>query len=682
MTTLDVMQIRDVGGQTGDVGLSVSPNGAHLAFEMHQPDLRNDTYRVAWFIASAHQPSAPVNVGDAGDPELFRLTEASGYRQGAWIPETAAWLPDSSAIVYRRKVGGAIQVWLSSLSGSQQQLTANAADVESFSLSADGSKLLFATDAPRAERRRARAEAAREGYLFQADTPMSFSGDLYFSRYALLGGKPRIWTYEIETRTERPASTEEVAEFQRLLSSEADELRTLGYGARYLARTRDGNSVAWLAPASPDKTGVSPPLALFASRKSDGPIRCAAAECTGYFSGAGGNVLWWSPDAAEVYFVTRYGPNLGRSAWFRWQIASNEVQRVLETSEDRISNCTFVHPKAICFRETPTHPRVIASIDLHTGSITTLVDPNPEMRNLKVGSVDRLEWSDSLGRSTFGLLIKPLDYARGERFPLVIVGYKAFGAIQGGTGHEYPAHVFAANGLGVLLYDAPEDWEVEATAGDVLERVRRVWEGEAVEISATHHSLKSIIDELDRGGLIDPSRIAISGFSTGNSQANYALANTDTFAAAALSGAPWTPMAYNLNQVGAVGRKFYRAVGLGPPTTPQGKLWKRLALTENVARMNTPVLINASDDEHLLGRDTVVTFADAGKPIVEMHVYPDENHVKWSPNHRLSVYNRNVDWFRFWLQGVEDKDPRKVEQYARWRAMRQVVQEARDNSAN
>jgi len=40
------------------------------------------------------------------------------------------------------------------------------------------------------------------------------------------------------------------------------------------------------------------------------------------------------------------------------------------------------------------------------------------------------------------------------------------------------------------------------------------------------------------------------------------------------------------------------------------------------------------------------------------------------PEHRLAIYNRNLDWFRFWLQDYEDPDPAKTEQYARWRQFR------------
>jgi hypothetical protein len=41
-----------------------------------------------------------------------------------------------------------------------------------------------------------------------------------------------------------------------------------------------------------------------------------------------------------------------------------------------------------------------------------------------------------------------------------------------------------------------------------------------------------------------------------------------------------------------------------------------------------------------------------------------------SPQFTPSDYWRNLDWFRFWLQGAVDADPAKAEQYRRWEAMR------------
>ena len=60
---------------------------------------------------------------------------------------------------------------------------------------------------------------------------------------------------------------------------------------------------------------------------------------------------------------------------------------------------------------------------------------------------------------------------------------------------------------------------------------------------------------------------------------------------------------------------------------------------------------------------------DRQKP-VELIIFPDEGHIKRHPVHRYSIYARNVDWFNFWLRGVEDLDPIKAEQYTRWRRLR------------
>ena len=68
---------------------------------------------------------------------------------------------------------------------------------------------------------------------------------------------------------------------------------------------------------------------------------------------------------------------------------------------------------------------------------------------------------------------------------------------------------------------------------------------------------------------------------------------------------------------------------------------------------------------------TLAALQDAGKA-VEAYVFPDEHHIKWQPQHRLAVYRRNIQWFQFWLQGIEVADPVDAEQYARWRAFKKT----------
>ena len=52
-----------------------------------------------------------------------------------------------------------------------------------------------------------------------------------------------------------------------------------------------------------------------------------------------------------------------------------------------------------------------------------------------------------------------------------------------------------------------------------------------------------------------------------------------------------------------------------------------------------------------------------------MYVFAGEHHNKWQPRHRAAIYQRNLDWFSYWLQGRVDADPARAEQYRRWKAM-------------
>jgi hypothetical protein len=47
--------------------------------------------------------------------------------------------------------------------------------------------------------------------------------------------------------------------------------------------------------------------------------------------------------------------------------------------------------------------------------------------------------------------------------------------------------------------------------------------------------------------------------------------------------------------------------------------------------------------------------------------------MKHQPRHRYEIYERNLDWFSFWLQDKENPDPVKRQQYERWRAMRDAA---------
>lgn len=673
ITTTDLVTLREIGGALG-TGLSLSPDGKHFTFEMHQGDVTANRYRVAWLVGSIHPESVPIKVDDGGDPTLFEFTYPSGRIHGAWLSPDAKWSPDSGGIAYRKKVDGEVQIWWSSRDGEERrQLTHNAADVEAFYWSHDGSSIYFATDAPRAALRELAETRDRRGHVYDYHKNWSvINGRPWYPPYELTGGKPRIWVLDVDSGLEGRATADERTEYQRL---KEPQVRLEEHpNARHVVWTEGRRGVAWLQPDDPEKQGRTPPLTLYASLSTDGsdPVRCTARECTGIMdSSALPESLHWSSVEDEIFFFRKEGVGHSNRSLYGWHIGNDEVRRVLST-DDWLSDCTIVRQRAICFRQTPTYPRTVVAIGLGNGSIDMLVDPNPQFRNIKLGEVELFEWKNAHGVGTFGYLVKPPDYVPGRRYPLVFVGYRARRALRGGTGNEYPVHVLARNGFVVLVYEKVDTDRAFAIYSDPIDIAKAMWGPDLFDVRMPLAFFEYSIRTLDERGFIDPNRVAVTGLSAGVGDVNYALIHSDLFAAAITSGLAFVPNTRAL--IGASGkaaREYLKVIGAWSYPGPYGFIYPQLSLSLNAERVNTPLLVNVSDSEHPRALKEVVALIEKGNPI-EMVVYPNEGHVKWQPAHRMSVYERNVDWLNYWLRGVEDPNPAKSRQYARWQKLRDI----------
>jgi hypothetical protein len=64
------------------------------------------------------------------------------------------------------------------------------------------------------------------------------------------------------------------------------------------------------------------------------------------------------------------------------------------------------------------------------------------------------------------------------------------------------------------------------------------------------------------------------------------------------------------------------------------------------------------------------------KPVELLNFYPAGEHELVRPWQRITSQQTAVDWYCFWLKGAEDPDPTKSEQYARWRALRELQKQS------
>ncbi len=61
---------------------------------------------------------------------------------------------------------------------------------------------------------------------------------------------------------------------------------------------------------------------------------------------------------------------------------------------------------------------------------------------------------------------------------------------------------------------------------------------------------------------------------------------------------------------------------------------------------------------------------------IEMHVFPDDTHALIQPIHMLVNFERQIDWFKFWLKHEEDTTPSKRAQYDRWNRLRELARDS------
>lgn len=378
-----------------------------------------------------------------------------------------------------------------------------------------------------------------------------------------------------------------------------------------------------------------------------------------------GSRAWWVAGGKELLFASDgLGKRRERAALYTVTLKNGAVRR-LTSPTAHVSECDG--PAAhhvVCIVQSSNIAPTLALVDLSDGSVRSLVSVNPELSHIRLGEVTELRWTNRYKAETTGYLIKPLDYQSGRRYPLVIIAYGFSGKFvtQAEWLTSYPAQVFAQHGFAVLMVNYPrwEEW-----SGNDFARGSIAWGYSPMA------SVEAAVQLLVRQGLIDSSRVGMMGTSYGGTITEIALTHSGLLRAAVTtngSGA-FTPALYSLRR--PLGALYEHVLG-GPPWGATLKHWLAFSPMYNAHRVRAPVLMEFAPREAVFAHETFAAFRRHGVP-VELVLYPDDGHVLMLPEHRMASMQRNLDWFNFWLQGREDPDPLKQEQYGRWRGMRRQL---------
>jgi len=297
--------------------------------------------------------------------------------------------------------------------------------------------------------------------------------------------------------------------------------------------------------------------------------------------------------------------------------------------------------------------------DLTHGQPKRIWDPNPQLSMMNLGVVSVLRWNDSNGYAWVAGLVKPLDYAPGKKYPLVI------------QTHGFVENKFLTDGGYTTALAA----RPLASAGFVVLQMpyNPTHTGTAKEVSDQIAGFESAIDLLTSEGLIERRQIGIIGFSRTCFHVEGILIKDPTlFAAATIAdGVDESYMQYLLNSVGTEAPKEQEAIHGAKPFGEGLRNWMQSAPGFSLDKVRTPLRIEANSGlESVLQEWEIYASMIIQHRPVDLIYFPDGVHVLQKPLERLASQQGNVDWFRFWLKGEEDPDPAKAEQYVRWRELR------------
>ncbi len=638
----DLLRIADLGEPV------FSPDGENLAYTVTTNDLKldrptTDLWRVRW---------------DGSDGRALTRTPGSDE----WRPE---WSPDGKWIAFLSDRGGeaaTTQVWLMpAASGEAVKLTDFPGGVSDYAWSPDSRRLaVIALD-----RKRPEGEPEPPQPLPIVITRYQFKED---GIGLLTERRQHLYLFEIDGHKSTP-----------LTSGPHDE---------YLpAWSPDGRHIAYVT-----KRGADPDRHRNWDIYLIEPRAEAAERQLTTFTGTDLDPFWearpeWSPDSRRIAYLQSGDDRLHE--YVPTQLAIIDVKSGATTLPAAIDR-PFTNPRwspdgrsvlALIEQSLVTH---LSRIDLSNGKITplttgprfdvdfavapnsriavlggddyhpyelsaverrglrTLADHNSFLRERRLAKTGEIEFDSANGTHIFGLLVKPVDYQPGRRYPTLL-------RIHGGPvyqySHEFMAEwqVFAANGYAVVAANP------RGSSGRGLDFAAAIYADWGNKDTA---DVLAAVDHAVALGIADPERLGVGGRSYGGMMTNYVIAS-DTRFKAAVSGAGTS------NIIGMYGADQYTReyeVELDKPWHDRAA-WDRVSFPFlHADRIRTPTSFYCEEldvNVPCIGSEQMYQALRSLDVPTELVIYPGEWHPVTIPSYLRDRTQRQLDWYGRYL----DKRP-------------------------
>lgn len=326
-------------------------------------------------------------------------------------------------------------------------------------------------------------------------------------------------------------------------------------------------------------------------------------------------------------------------------------------------------------RQDVNTPPSLYAVDAKTGRERLILEVEPRLRSeFTLARVEEVKWSDPSSKEWHGRLFYPVGYAAGRRYPLVI-NYEMEAAegefsLQGpsdGMGNCFASQALAHRGMAVLNIKS------RGVSREVMMTPEEPKLATVGAEAAAEHFVKT--------GLVDRARIGLVGYSRTGWYVTQIIARSKwPFAAAItcdnfLGSYMETALGHGIPGGGGWGGESASDNG-GEPFGAGLQKWLENAPGFNADKIRTPLRIEAAGQSGVYSLlsywELYTRLRYLGRPIelVLMTESTKASHPLQMPSQKRFSQQATVDWMDFWLNGREDVDPRKTEQYERWRKLR------------
>jgi dipeptidyl aminopeptidase/acylaminoacyl peptidase len=695
MSFLDMQHMRQVGSPTP------SPDGRWLLYTLSTPDWKEAKRQTDIYLVSLQQGVASTRQmtftreRDETSPRWSRDGSVFAFLSNREAPESAssrnqlyvmrpdggearrltdakegvsdfAFSRDGRWVVYRSGRSGEEQLYRLPVVGidtaTAEQLTTHATGVGTWQWAPDSTRIYFVTPDAIDEDDKIRRDKKFTVIVRNPETPVSSLWTLALDPHTttrLTQGAYSVADVALSPdgrwlgfrgrspdRYKRGITSENLYADLYLLETASGAIERLTHneevGEGRLSFSPDSRSVAFAAPDDLERFGMSNQRVYLRGVSDRGkPFRKLGTPFDGDVS-----VGFWSADGTTIYF------NEGIRATnqlMALDVRQNTVrpvtseQAAVSVDQDDDSGVLLV-----TYSDGATPPTLFTTPSIERVADRTawlaLTDSNPQVRDLLLGEQEEITWKSKDGAMVGGVLVKPVGYQRGQRYPLIV-------AIHGGPAAAdvlnfnggYGSQVYAGAGYVVLRpnYRGSTNYGHKHKTGIV-----------GNYFAPGYEDIMSGVDHLIAQGMVDPDRMGVLGWSAGGHWSNWILVQTDRFKAIS-SGAGtsnWISM-YAQSDMQR-NRQYY--LGDKLPYDDFDAYWVQSPL-KYIKNARTPTMIHVVEGDPRVPSPQSVELHMALKQLgvpTELFMYPGNTHGIPDARNQLVKAVSELAWMDHYVRGL------------------------------